>query len=166
MLSKLSATLRTKTLSPASVMAVRGGKKKKGGGAAEAPTSSDIVNIWKDRQDPVIRPLEMYPDFVAETLKVKYSAHDVMFQLARGERMPDAKEQWTLAKSMRRSFLVDQNKLVKRDWEYESDDDEGEDLGQNVVVEEEYDELDEDAPPRQKTEQELLMEKMGLKDES
>ena len=81
--------------------------------------------------------------------------------------MPGPKEQWTLAKSMRRSFLVDNNKLVKRDWEYESSDDEGEDLGQDIVVDDDFDdELDEDAPPRQKTEQELLMEKMGLKDES
>ena len=55
-----------------------------------------------------------------------------MLQLHRGERIPGPKEQWTLAKSMRRNFMVDQNKLWKRDWIYESDDDEGEDLGQAV----------------------------------
>ena len=30
---------------------------------------------------------------------------------------------------MRRSFLVDHNKEVKRDWMYESSDESGEDLG-------------------------------------
>ena len=77
----------------------------------------------------MIRPLEEYPDFVAEQLKVQYSAMDVMLQLHRGERIPEAKEQWTLAKSMRRTALKQQNKLWKRDWVYESSDDEGEDLG-------------------------------------
>ena len=55
--------------------------------------------------------------------------------------------------------------MAKRDWQYESDEDEGEDLGTAVIDEEEFDELDEDAAPRQKTEQELLMEEMGIKDE-
>ena len=34
---------------------------------------------------------------------------------------------------------MDQNKLVKRDWEFASSDDEGEDLGMNIAGED-YDE--------------------------
>lgn len=54
--------------------------------------------------------------------------------------------------------------MVKRDIEYESSDDDGEDLGQGVVFEEEdeYDSDDEDAPKRQKTEEELLMEQADM----
>lgn len=140
---------------------MRGGKKKKGGPAAAAgPDSSDIVNIWKDRADPVIRPLEEYPKFVAEALAPHFTGLDVVDQLKRGERLPTPKEQWTLAKSLRRSFLVDQNKILRREWQYESSDDEGEDLGAAVLDEEEeaYDSDDEDAPKRQKTEEELLLE--------
>ena len=47
----------------------------------------------------------------------------------RGERMPNLREQWSLAKSIKRTYLTDANKIIKRDWAYESDDDEGEDLG-------------------------------------
>ena len=43
--------------------------------------------------------------------------------------MPDAKEQWTLARAIRRQQLKDRNSLNRMDWEYESDDDIGEDLG-------------------------------------
>lgn len=32
-------------------IALRGPKKKKGAAKSEAPESSDIVNIWKDRED-------------------------------------------------------------------------------------------------------------------
>ena len=52
------------------LMATRGGKKKKGGGgAADGPMTSDIVNIWKDRPDPVIKPTDDYPQYVADALK-------------------------------------------------------------------------------------------------
>ena len=47
----------------------------------------------------------------------------------RGERLPTAGEQWTLAKSFRRTQLKDRNALKRQMWEYESDDDIGEDLG-------------------------------------
>ena len=49
----------------------------------------------------------------------------------RGERMPTAKEQWTLANAVFRDSIKDRNKLVKHNYEYESDDDMGEDLGGN-----------------------------------
>ena len=50
-------------------LAIRGGKKKKGASADTKTDSTDIVNIWKDRPDPVIRPLDEYPKFVAEQLQ-------------------------------------------------------------------------------------------------
>lgn len=156
----------TGTSSSQMSLATRGGKKKKGGAAASAgPDSSDIVNIWKDRPDPVIRPTDEYPKFVSEALRPHYTGLDVVFQLYRGERLPTPKESWTLAKSLRRSYIADSNKIMYRDFEYESSDDEGEDLGSNVQIdedEEEYDSDDEDAPKRQKTEEELLMEQADM----
>ena len=50
-------------------------------------------------------------------------------QMYRGERIPDAKEQWTLANSAYRLTIKDRNALFRYDWEYESDEDLGEDLG-------------------------------------
>ena len=47
----------------------------------------------------------------------------------RGERMPNAKEQWTLSQGMFRVMIKDRNDLFKQRYEYESDDDMGEDLG-------------------------------------
>ena len=84
----------------------------------------------------------MYPEYLMELIKPKYSGDDVMWQMYRGERMPTPREQWSLAKSVRRTALTDQNKLVKSEWIYESSDDEGEDLGQDVVDEDYEEELE------------------------
>ena len=135
-LSSLSAVLRTRTsifsninASSSVAATLRGPKKKKGGGGDTGPISKDIVNIHKGREDPLIYPSDMYPPFVMELLEQQYSPDDVMLQLFRGERLPTAKEQWTLAKSLRRQALFDRNTLIKQRAEYESDDDHGEDLG-------------------------------------
>jgi hypothetical protein len=65
-----------------------------------------------------------------------YTPDDVMMQMYRGERVPTGSEQWTLVKSFRRTYLNDQNRYMKDDWEYESDDDIGEDTG--AVEEEDF----------------------------
>ena len=83
----------------------------------------------------------------------------------RGERLPTAKQQWSLARSMKRQFLVDQNILFKRNLEYESDDDFGEDLGQDIQMAYEDDDFtdsedEEGGPVKQKTEEELMLEEM------
>ena len=65
-----------------------------------------------------------------------------MFQLYRGEYLPTHQEQWSLAKSMKRQFLVDGNKMEKRMWEFDSSDDEGEDLGEDIKNEDYDEELD------------------------
>ena len=52
-----------------------------------------------------------------------------MLQMYRGERIPNMKEQWTLAKSIRRINIKDGNFLRRQDWMYDSDDDFGENLG-------------------------------------
>lgn len=39
-------------LNRVNALTVRGPKKKKGPAKSEAPESSDIVNIWKERPDP------------------------------------------------------------------------------------------------------------------
>ena len=109
--------------------AVRGPKKKKGPAKSEAPESSDIVNIFKDRPDPEIHATHMYPPWLMRMLEESYSPDDVMMQMYRGERIPTGSEQWTLVKSFRRTYLNDQNRYMKDDMVYESDDDVGEDIG-------------------------------------
>lgn len=109
--------------------AVRGPKKKKGPAKSEAPDSSDIVNIFKDRLDPEIHATNRYPPFLMGLIEETYTPDDVMMQMYRGERMPSASEQWTLVGSFRRTYLNDQNRYMKDAWEYESDDDIGEDTG-------------------------------------
>ena len=110
-------------------LALRGPKKKKGAVAAAAPESSDIVNIWKDRQDVTIYSSDRYPPWLMKMLDEQYTPDDVMFQILRGERLPTASEQWTLARSVRRTMVADQNRMYKMEWEYESEDDVGEDIG-------------------------------------
>lgn len=122
------------------MQAVRGGKKKKGG-AIEVPTIKDIVNIFKDRQDPLIYPSDSYPPYVMEMIEEKYLPNDVMFHMIRGERMPTTKEQWSLAKNINRSVLKDASYARKQTLEYESDEDFHEYLGEQ----DDNEDLDEEA---------------------
>lgn len=117
-------------------LAVRGPKKKKGASKSEAPESSDIVNIFKDRPDPEIHSTDRYPPWLIGMIEESYSPDDVMMQMYRGERIPSGAEQWTLVKSFRRTYLNDQNRYMKDDRIYESDDDVGEDIG--AADEEDY----------------------------
>jgi len=109
--------------------AVRGPKKKKGAGKTEAPESSDIVNIWKERPDCEIHATHRYPPWLIKMLDEQYSPDDVMMQMYRGERIPTGAEQWSLVKSFRRTYLNDQNRYQKEDLVYESDEDVGEATG-------------------------------------
>ncbi len=121
----------TRALNPAaSQLATRGPKKKKGPSKSEAPESSDIVNIFKDRPDPEIHATDRYPPWLMRMLEENYSPDDVMMQMYRGERIPGGAEQWTLMKSFRRQYLNDQNRYLRDSEMYESDDDVGEDIGQ------------------------------------
>ena len=96
--------------SSCALSSIRAPKKKKGA-AIEAPTIKDLINIFKDRQDPLIYPSDVYPPYVMSMLEEKYTPDDVMLQIYRGERLPSAEEQWTLAKSVRRTLLKDKNAL-------------------------------------------------------
>ena len=117
----------------ACALAIRGPKKKKGGAkAAELPDNLDIVNIFKDGKDAPIYPSDMYPPFVMNLLKQTYTPDEIMLQIYRGERMPSAEEQWTLSNSIRRQNIKDRNYMHKWNWEYDSDEDMGEDLGGNA----------------------------------
>ncbi len=91
-----------RTLNQAVLATIRGPKKKKGADAG-APVCKDLINIWKERSDPLIYPSESYPPYVMGMLREKYTPDDVMLQMYRGERLPTASEQWTLAKSHRRT---------------------------------------------------------------
>ena len=74
----LATLLRRRlTLGSTSNLAVRAPKKKKGA-AVEAPTCKDIVNIWKERTDPLIYPSDMYPPYVMAMLQERYTPDDVM----------------------------------------------------------------------------------------
>ena len=62
-------------------------------------------------------------------LDESYAPDDVMLQIYRGERIPTASEQWTLARAFRRTYMQDMNRMIRDEWEYESEDDIGEDIG-------------------------------------
>ena len=116
--------------SSACALAIRGPKKKKGGAKEAAlPDNLDIVNIFKDGKDAPIYPSDMYPPFVMNLLKETYTPDEVMLQIYRGERMPSAEEQWTLSNAINRQKIKDRNYMHKWNWEYDSDEDMGEDLG-------------------------------------
>ena len=121
---QFSSSLPSSTLA-----AIRGPKKKKGAVSAEKAESSDIVNIFKDREDAKIYPSERYPPWLLAMLDETYGPDDVLMQIYRGERIPDAKEQWTLANSFRRQLMKAQNKMWRDSEPYESEDDDGEDVG-------------------------------------
>lgn len=140
MLAKLLRQPSLFTHNAAAMQAIRGGKKKKGG-AIEAPTIKDIVNIFKDRQDPLVYPSDSYPPYVMELIDEKYLPNDVMFHMIRGERMPTTSEQWTLARNIRRTLIKDANRMRKDALVYESDEDFAEYLGEQ----DDNEELDEEA---------------------
>ena len=115
---------------PSLTLAIRGPKKAKGGkGGSKVEASNAIINIFKDGEDPVIYPSDAYPPYVMQQLREDYSPDDVVLQMMRGERIPEASEQWSLAKAVRRLVIKDAQKARRAMWEYESEDDEGEDLG-------------------------------------
>ncbi len=110
-------------------MAIRGPKKKGKQQAVALPDNPDIVNIFKGGADAPVYPSDMYPPYVMALLDETYTADEIMLQMYRGERMPTAKEQWTLSNAVFRDSIKDRNMLIKYNYEYESDDDMGEDLG-------------------------------------
>ena len=117
-------------LAACQMAAIRGPKKKgKGGPSSDGPENPDIVNIFKGREDCKIYPSDMYPPFLMGMIRPRYTADDVMLQMYRGERIPDAKEQWALFKQIKRNNIKDYNSLRHHDWEYESEDEVGEDTG-------------------------------------
>ena len=62
---------------PLAATAIRGPKKKKGGEAA-APDCKDIINIYKERSDPVVYPSDMYPPWLMPMLSERYTPDDIM----------------------------------------------------------------------------------------
>jgi hypothetical protein len=68
-------------------------------------------------------------------MEPKYDIDDIVLQTYRGERIPSAREQYTLAQNTRRTLKRDKNILRKENLEYESDDELGEshaDIGGNL----------------------------------
>ncbi len=128
-----------------SQLTIRGPKKKKGPAKSEAPESSDIVNIFKDRPDAQIYSSDRYPPWLMRMLNEQYSTDDILVQIYHGERIPTGEEQWPLANSFKRQMIVDQNKHWFDNRQYESEDDVGEDLGEGQVDEEEQQRLAEEA---------------------
>ena len=64
--------------STSTTLATRGPKKKKGPAKVEAPESSDIVNIFKDRPDALIYPTERYPPWLFELMAETYTPDDIL----------------------------------------------------------------------------------------
>ena len=111
-----------------SALATRG-PKKKGAVPLKPPDNPDIVNIFKGAKDCQVYPSDAYPPWLMDLLKPSYTVDEIVTQMYRGERIPDAKEQWTLHNALKRQKLKDYNVLHKWHEAYESDDDFGEDLG-------------------------------------
>ena len=85
-------TLTVSTDSLVTSLAIRGPKKKKGAAVAAVPDSLDIVNIFKDGKDAPIYPTDAYPPWMIDLLKPQRTPDELMLQMYRGERIPDAKE--------------------------------------------------------------------------
>ena len=94
---------------------------KRGGGAA--PVSDDIVNIFKDRSDPIILPSEYYPTWLFENLKEKFSPEEVLDHIKYGRYVPTGKEQWTFANNISRMRIRMNNDYGEHDRVYDSDED-------------------------------------------
>ncbi|CAG9329569.1 unnamed protein product [Blepharisma stoltei] len=68
----------------------RGPKKGKGGSKEEVKIelTTDIINIFKDRSDPEIKPISEYPPWLAQLAKpIPHPLH-VGIKLYRGEKYP------------------------------------------------------------------------------
>lgn len=85
---------------------LRGPKKGKGGGKAEEvkiELSSDIINIFKDRSDPEVKPISEYPPWIHRLLQDQYHPIYVGWQIYSGEKLVQhPKEQRRIAKWTRR----------------------------------------------------------------
>ena len=98
-------------------------KGKKGGGkGAAAPVSDDIVNIFKEREDPIILPSEYYPQWIFENLEERVSASEVFDHIKYGRYAPSGKHTWTMLHSMQRLRIRLQNDYGGQDEVYESED--------------------------------------------
>ena len=130
-MNKLSLLFRRSNLafSPATAVSRAPKKKdKKGGGGGKggaAPVSDDIVNIFKDRQDPVILPSEYYPNWLFENLGSQMSVQQRVEDFEMGRFIPYGKEQITFQHNIKRFLIRLQNEFsipeVKDDWK-EPDD--------------------------------------------
>ena len=112
--------------SPFSASVARAPKKKdkKGDkGASAAPVSDDVVNIFKDRDDPIILPSEYYPPWIFEHLGKKYSPWEMISQIQYGKRVPRGQEQYTFSKSLKRFQNRNNNDYGKYEEAYSSDED-------------------------------------------
>ena len=102
-------------------------KDKKGGGSTNvSDVHDDVVNIFKDRQDPIILPSEYYPPWLLAWLEKKYSFSEVVKQVGYGVRVPSGKEQWTFIHSLKRDrirYRFDHDKVYDSDDESREGDD-------------------------------------------
>ena len=99
-------------------------KDKKGGkGAAAGPVSDDIVNIFKEKEDPIILPSEYYPDWIFEHVVPHQSSIETTYEIIQGKRLPMGNEQWSFMKNTLRQRIKHKNQLGNQDAVYESDDD-------------------------------------------
>ena len=118
-----------KIINPLSLAISRAPKKKdkKGGGSASTADVHDhVVNIFKDRDDPIILPSEYYPPWLLDWLEKKYSYLEIVKQVGFGVRVPAGKEQWSFMHSLKRHRIkhpFDHHKVYDSDDESREGDD-------------------------------------------
>ena len=101
-------------------------RKKKGGKGGAAPVSDDIVNIFKDREDPIILPSEYYPKWLFENVGGKLGPEEVFDLIRHGKYLPTqdtAKHTWTYANNLARLRIRLENDYGNQEKVYDSDED-------------------------------------------
>eukprot|EP00344_Euplotes_crassus_P006061 CAMPEP_0197005586 /NCGR_PEP_ID=MMETSP1380-20130617/30103_1 /TAXON_ID=5936 /ORGANISM="Euplotes crassus, Strain CT5" /LENGTH=158 /DNA_ID=CAMNT_0042424775 /DNA_START=19 /DNA_END=495 /DNA_ORIENTATION=+ len=97
----------------------KGGKAKGGAG----PVSDDIVNIFKEREDPIILPSEYYPQWIFQHLDKPISSEEVLDHIKYGRYVPSGDMTYTLMRSLQRSKIRLQNDYGGEEEVYDSDED-------------------------------------------
>ena len=82
---------------------------KKGAPVQQIPPSSDVVNIFKDKEDPRIYSLRCYPPFLKDLLNAEDPALILPRSIGEGHGL-NFKDQWRLMQYMRR--YKNQQKLL------------------------------------------------------
>ncbi|KAL4442259.1 hypothetical protein ABPG74_005600 [Tetrahymena malaccensis] len=97
---------------------IRGPKKKKGGAGGPAEiTSEDVINIWKERTDPELNPINTYPIWLSHLLlpQLRFEQVAEVYMADEDILKPHNRDMKRLINQIRRFGIYEQNytKLAK-----------------------------------------------------